>query len=287
MSGQKYLIIHMDDIGINDGANEAARHLFEIGTVTSASVIIPGRAAHEFVRWWCCHPVYDVGIHSAVTCEWDNLRWGTVCDKKEVPSVIDGDGFMVKGSKQETGNISAIDYTKETIAQIKKACEWGLVPTHLDNHMWTVSASNDMLAAYLGIARQYKLVPHIPGWNNFNETRANIVKISNFKQVDYDYTIPNQNEEKYEFKKEFLLKLLGSLSPGLSVLTIHPSVRTEEAMHMVRDCKNRVEEYRLFLEREVAEALKENDIVLTDWKQAGEKQAGERKKAESVSTERN
>lgn len=268
MKEKKHLIIHMDDIGINDGANEAAIRLFEKGTVSSASVIVPGRGAQDFIRWCSSHPFYDVGIHSAVTCEWDELRWKPLCERREAASITDNAGFMVRGRTAEIADISAIDYTRETIAQIKKAYKWGLAPTHIDNHMWTISASNDMLVAYLGIARQYKLTPHIPRWSSFNEARTDIVRLSRFRQVDYDLSIPDNEEEDYESKKSYLLKLLCNLSPGLSVLTIHPSAETGEVKQMVKNYKNRAEEYRLFLEQEVADALRENDIVLTDWKQA-------------------
>lgn len=262
----KYLIIHMDDIGINDGTLIAAKELFQKGTVTSASVIIPACNAKEFCQWALEHTQYDIGIHSTVTCEWDTMRWTSLSPKNKVPSILYKDGYMVKGSEQELQRISVKDFEHETVEQMEYALRMGLRPSHLDNHLWTMRSSDEMLDMYLKLAKRYQVIPYIPKWSNYTKSRTEIVRRSGFRQADYDLGIPNDNTYDYPKKKAALISMLGNLKDGLNVLTIHPEAETEEVKKMITDYKNRVDEYQLLLEDDVEEALKSYNIILTTWK---------------------
>lgn len=262
----KNLIIHMDDIGINDGTLIAAKELFRKGTVTSASVIIPALCAKEFCIWVSENPLYDIGIHSAVTCEWDTLRWSTCSPQEKVPSILYKDGCMVKGSEEDLQRITVKDYEYETMKQMECALRWGLNPSHLDNHMWTMRASDEMFKMYLTLAKRYHIIPYIPRWSNYSQSRTEIVSQSGFCQADFDLGVSNDNTYDYQHKKESLLRMLDNLKDGLNVLTIHPEAETEDTKKMITDYQHRIDEYHLFIEDEVEKKLKTSNIILTTWK---------------------
>ena len=144
------LIIHMDDIGINDGSCLAAEELFSSGFPFSASIITPGIYANNFFEFIKKQPfLYDIGVHSTVTCEWDKYRWTATQPIRYVSSLFNSKMKLNKGSEEDIMNIKVQDYVLEACSQINLMKQKGIKPTHLDNHMWTIRSCSEMLEAYL------------------------------------------------------------------------------------------------------------------------------------------
>src|SRR5213593_4670488 len=81
---EKYLIFNADDFGASTGVNRGILECHTRGVVTSASLMVTGRAAHEAASMSRDHPALAVGLH------WD--VWGE--DEREfdieyVPAVRD------------------------------------------------------------------------------------------------------------------------------------------------------------------------------------------------------
>lgn len=269
---KKRLIIHLDDIGINDGSVQAAKTLLETGRAGSASVIVPGSGAQDFLRWAASNADkrWDTGIHSAVTCEWPRNRWKALGRPEKTGSFTASDGCMVSGQEKELERILPEAYEEETSAQIERARALGCRPTHLDNHMWTVRSSPQMLEAYIRTAERYGLIPHIPGWLLFSEERKRIAGECGRPVVTGEWFLTGTEPESYAKKKEKLIELLMHLPEGLNVLTVHPNKDTPQARGMLSCLQERQEEYRLLMDEEIGDILGGIRDILTNWREVKE-----------------
>src|SRR5688572_9183506 len=85
------LIVRGDDMGYSHAGNEALIKAHKEGIQTSIEVIVPSPWFPEAVKMLAENPTADVGIHLAITSEWDNVKWRPISD---CTSIRDGDGYF-------------------------------------------------------------------------------------------------------------------------------------------------------------------------------------------------
>jgi hypothetical protein len=69
------LIIRADDMGFAHSGNEAILKCCTEGIATTVEVIAPAPWFPEAVSMLKQHPEIDVGVHLALSSEWDNVKW--------------------------------------------------------------------------------------------------------------------------------------------------------------------------------------------------------------------
>src|SRR6187551_3336023 len=69
------LIVRGDDMGYAHAGNEAILKCYREGIETSVEVIAPSPWFPEAVQMLTEHAEVDVGVHLALTSEWDNIKW--------------------------------------------------------------------------------------------------------------------------------------------------------------------------------------------------------------------
>jgi predicted glycoside hydrolase/deacetylase ChbG (UPF0249 family) len=95
------LIVRGDDMGFSHSGNEALIKCYREGIETSIEVIAPSPWFPEAVRMLNEkeNAGVDVGVHLALTSEWDNVKWRPLT---RCPSLIEADGYfypMVRPNK--------------------------------------------------------------------------------------------------------------------------------------------------------------------------------------------
>src|SRR5436190_6072942 len=85
------LIVRGDDMGAAHAINEAIMKCHKEGVQTSIEVIVPSPWFPEAVKMLADVPHADVGIHLALSSEWDNVKWRPLSD---CPSLRDADGYF-------------------------------------------------------------------------------------------------------------------------------------------------------------------------------------------------
>ena len=262
MSEEKLLIIHMDDIGMNYACNEAAKDLFKKGIVTSASIMVPCAWSYDFIQWCRDKSEYDVGIHSTLTCEWNACRWRPLLDKSHVPGLTGSDGFMHKGNEVVLSRATPDEINQEIRAQVNQAISWGLKPTHLDRHMYTICMRPDFFEEYITIAKEN----NIPYQMNSKEYDA-IDKISQRVPVKkFDGSVSSGDGKDYETKKASLMQALEEMQPGFYQLTIHPVKNTPEIGEIIPEWMDRYLEYQLFMDNDILEYINKLGIKRVSWR---------------------
>lgn len=277
-AGKKVILLHCDDGGMCNEANIAIRNYFEKGDIQSAAVMVPCPYSGDLVEWAKTLDSPDIGVHLTLTSEWKDYRWGPVSDTSKVPGLIDPEGKMWHDVPDVIIHASAEEAETEVRAQINKVLAMGYAPSHIDTHMGTMYGSIDYIKVFLKIAQEY----NIP---------ANAIDLSdpaiaeNFKQQGYpitpevvellnQYSLPRLDNfssvpdgNSYENKRENFFKLLNSLNPGITEIIFHPSVETDNLKTITDSWQQRVWDAQLFSDPVVKSFFKDNDIIITTWKE--------------------
>jgi predicted glycoside hydrolase/deacetylase ChbG (UPF0249 family) len=85
------LIVRGDDMGSTQASNPAHIDCYQKGIMRTAEVMAVGPWFPETIRLLRENPGLDVGLHLALTSEWDNLKWRPLT---RAPSLTDAAGWF-------------------------------------------------------------------------------------------------------------------------------------------------------------------------------------------------
>jgi chitin disaccharide deacetylase len=217
------LIVRGDDMGFSHSGNEALIKSYKEGIESSIEIIAPSPWFPEAVRMLEENPGIDVGIHLAITSEWDNVKWRPLTD---CPSLRDTDGYfypMIYPNKNYPkraileNNWQLGDIEKEFRAQIELCLKKIPRISHLSAHMGCTGISSEVKELTRKLAAEYK-IPVEP-------------ELKNVTGISYDG--PKKTSEE---KIQSFLKMLGKLEPGKTYLFVdHPGLDDAElrAIHHI------------------------------------------------------
>lgn len=153
----KVLIINCDDFGMCHAENLATMEALTDGVATSATVMMPCPWVPEVVAWKKEHPEANLGVHLTLTAEWSRFRWQPVLGRQLVPSLVDEQGYMWRDCEPLWEHVDADEAYRECRAQVERAIELGLEPTHLDNHMGSLQTHPELWKVYFRLAQEFDL----------------------------------------------------------------------------------------------------------------------------------
>ncbi|MFO0813559.1 MAG: polysaccharide deacetylase family protein [Gemmatales bacterium] len=252
------LIIRGDDMGFSHSGNLAFRQCYTEGIVTSVEVIVPSPWFPEAARMLHEHPAIDVGIHLALTSEWDNVKWRPIA---HVPSLVDADGYFFpmvfpnrnyprRAIKDNAWKLE--DVEKEFRAQIELGKKRLPRLTHLSAHMGCNQLNTDVRDLYYKLAKEYGLDihPDKQGVKNVGFLGKHVTAAE---------------------KLESFLKMLDTLETGKTYLFVeHPGLDTPElrAIHHIgyeNVAADRQGVTDLFLDGRVKDAIRKKGIQLISY----------------------
>lgn len=266
----KLLIIHADDAGLSHSENMATIQSLENGIVNSYSIMVPCPWFYEMATFTKNNPHFDNGIHLTLTCEWENYKFGPVLPISEVSSLVDENGYFFNNREELKNNASTEDVKKELRAQIEKALKFGLNPTHIDSHMYSVGASPEFFKIYKDLGEKYDLpvllnkqLMEMVGLNpnqNIEERDLLVEKVHYGKIVHFE---AGKLRDHYR-------DIFDNLIYGLNIILIHPAFDDNEMKGVTVNHTNFGSEWRQidfdsFTNEENKSKLKEKDIELITW----------------------
>jgi chitin disaccharide deacetylase len=217
------LIVRGDDMGFSHSGNEALIKSFKDGIETSIEVIVPSPWFPEAVKMLEANPSVDVGIHIALTSEWDNVKYRPLTNS---PTLRDKDGFFfpfIYPNKnypaQALGenNPSMEDIEREIRAQIELGMKKIPRISHLSSHMGCYQMSPEVKAIAKKLAKEFNI--------DIEPTEFNVKNVS--------YSGPKETSEQ---KVQSFIKMLEGLKAGETYLFVdHPGLDSPElrAIHHI------------------------------------------------------
>lgn len=210
------LIVRGDDMGYTHSGNEALIKCYKDGIETSIEIIVASPWFPEAVRMLQQNPGVDVGIHLALTSEWENIKWRPLSD---CPSLKDSSGYfypMVHPNKNYPGksisenNWKIDDIEKEFRAQIELALKKIPGISHLSSHMNCTNITNEVKALTSRLAKEYNIDINLDDYG--------------VKWAGYDGPSKTSDEKVQSF-----INMLNKLERGKTYWFIdHPGLNNEE-----------------------------------------------------------
>jgi predicted glycoside hydrolase/deacetylase ChbG (UPF0249 family) len=276
-AGKRVVIFHADDIGMCWEANQAAQRGLSQGEYRSAACMVPCPWFNEMAAWCVANPKHDVGLHLALTSEWKYYRWGPVAPRDKVPGLLDPMGYLFRDVMGVVRSAAAEEVATEIRAQLARARKLGMQPSHVDTHMGTLYARPDYTAAYLRMAMEEQIpamvIEMMPRTIDKFRKQGYPISDSTIKLLA-GYTLPKLDDfhgivegKTYEEKRERFFDQLRLFQPGLNEIIYHPSVESEGLKRITGSWQQRVWEDRLFTDPVVQRFIKDNEIIVTDWKE--------------------
>jgi chitin disaccharide deacetylase len=276
-TGKRVVIFHADDVGMCYEANQAVQRALSNGAYRSASAMVPCPWFNEMAAWCVAHPEYDVGLHLTLTSEWRTYRWGPAAPREKVPGLLDSLGYLYRDVPSVATSAKPAEVATEIRAQLARARQLGMQPSHIDTHMGTVYARPEYTMTYLQMAMETQIPAMVIEMTprTIDKFRRQGYPISDqTTKLLAGYTLPKLDDfhsvsegKTYDKKREKFFEQLRLFQPGLNEIIYHPSVETEGLKKITNSWQQRVWEDRLFADPAVQQFIKDNDIIVTDWKE--------------------
>ena len=253
------LIVRGDDMGYTHSGNIALIKCYKEGIETSIEVIVPSPWFPEAVKLLQQNPGVDVGIHLALTSEWENIKWRPLSNGA---SIKDSNGYfypMVYPNKNYPGQallenkIKLEDIEKEFRSQIEIALKKIPHISHISSHMNCTNMNEEVKALTKKLAKEYKIDIDLDDYG--------------VKYAGYDGPSKTAAEKIQSF-----LNMLGKMEPGKTYWFIdHPGMNDEElkAVHHIgyeQVAEDRQGVTDVFTNDKVKAFIKEKGIQLIGYK---------------------
>jgi predicted glycoside hydrolase/deacetylase ChbG (UPF0249 family) len=265
-SDDRVAIIHTDDIGMCQASVEAFADLNEAGIISSGAVMVPCPwflHAAEYARQ---HPGTDLGVHLTLTSEWKTYRWGPISTRDPASGMLDEQGYFyhLSAPAQEHGDPAAVE--RELTAQVERALQAGMLPSHVDTHMGSV-AHPKFMGIYIQLALKFHIPPMIfrldeAGWQaaglepEFAKTAVSLIQQLEGSGLPLLDALGGMTLDSEENRLARTLQAFSDLQPGITHFIIHPSRDTPELRAITPDWRCRVADYQNFLQDEIRQHLR-------------------------------
>ena len=260
------LVIRIDDMGAFHSVNEASIDVYKNGIAQSVEVLAVGAWFPEAVKMIKENPGLDVGIHLAITSEWENVKWRPLTS---CPTLVDENGYFFpmmgpnpaypgQSIMENMANFDINEIEKEFRAQIELALKNIPQISHISGHMFSTAFNPEVLALVQKLSDEYDL-PSVD--------RSEAFRLYNFEYVGYDGP-----KATYEEKVESFIKSLDKMEKGKRYMFVdHPAYNDSEmqtVMHVGYEdvAVDRQGVTDLLKCPEVLKAIKDRGIRLTDIK---------------------
>jgi len=266
----KLVIIHADDVGVTHSVNSATTQALETGLVNSASIMVPCPWFPEIADYAKSHPSVDFGLHLTLTSERVYYRWGPVASRDLVPTLLDSDGYLLHDWTSST-RIDPQQTEIELRAQINRAYDMGVHPTHLDSHQYRLYQNGPQLfQVALRLAHEYKL-PLFVTRDWFPESPYLESSLGpDDVVIDHTVTIsPGVAPDKWA---DFYSGALKNLQPGVTEFVIHLAFADDEMKAATRERDTwgaawRQRDFDFFTGPAWRKLLQDQQIHIVTWRQ--------------------
>lgn len=267
----RVVVIHADDVGLCHASLQAFLELTACGALSSGAALVPSPWFPAVAARARAQPELDLGVHLALTSEWESFRWPALSTRDPASGLVDRDGYLPRSLAALAG-APADAVALELRAQLQRACDSGLDVTHVDTHMFSAFAPH-ALPAYVALARDARL-PCL------------LLRDRRMRGLDeHTLALAAQCARAWEawggplFDAVALMglgtpvdrlgrvqQLLASLPSGLSLLISHPAVDAPELRAIAPDWTARVADYKTFRSDAFRRCVQSSGVIVVGYR---------------------
>lgn len=254
----RLLIINTADLGFCHSATTGVYDALRSGLATSASLVVPAPWAREAASRFRGD---DVGVRLTLNAEHDLYRWGPLT---QAPSLLDGDGGFPRTVTDVWDHADLDEVRREWRAQVERAVLWGFDISHLDAHLDALLLRPEFFDVYLELAVDFALPLRLPDHSVEPTVGFPIRQLAAEEGVlfaDRAHSVPALNG------RGVLLGILADLEPGVTEVTLHPAVDSDELRAATDDWESRVADLGLLVDdADVAAAVAGSGAVVIGYR---------------------
>ena len=244
----RFVVFHVDDLGMCHAANEAFLHLVEKAEVASGSIMVPCPWFSEIAEAGCANPSLDLGVHLTLTSEWKYYRWRPISTRNPSSGLIDADGYFWRDVTTLAQHVVIEAAEAELRAQVERAFEVGLRPTHIDAHM-AAALLPELLDVHVRLAFDYGLFPVLPRNLSFAPNPARyketVARLQDWKMPLLDHFCGTQAVPEAEVVPSYRNRV-ENLHAGVTHFALHCTAPGDFEAISSQHAIWRLNEYRLF-----------------------------------------
>ncbi len=274
----RFVIIHADDAGMCRSVNRGTIDALEAGLVTSASIMVPCPAFEEFADYARAHPEFDYGVHLTLNAEFRDYRWGPVSPPDDVPSLIDGDGFLWRTEQEVAAHARVDEVERELRAQIDRALDLQVPLSHLDSHMGTLFARPDFVEMYLRLGADYDLPILVSRDDGFvrqlGVDERVIEQLPDIENALIELGFPVLDDIQMHYsgssaasKKQVYGQMITGAKRGVTEIIIHCGYDDAELQSVTLRAGIRDGDRQVFTDSAFVDEMRLADVTLISWKQ--------------------
>ena len=258
------LVVRIDDMGALHSVNEASIDVYKNGIAKSVEVLAVGAWFPEAAKMLKENPGLDVGVHLAITSEWENVKWRPLT---QCPSLVDENGYFYpmmgpnpaypgQSVMENMANFDIEEIEKEFRAQIELALKNIPQVTHISGHMMSTAFNPQVMEVVQKLSEEYNL--------------PSIDRGEAFKQYNFSYTGYDGPRATAEEKIASFIKALEKMEEGKRYIFVdHPAYNDSEMQTVMHVGYENVAVDRqgvtdLLKSEEVLKVIQERGIKLID-----------------------
>jgi chitin disaccharide deacetylase len=252
---ERAVILHVDDLAMCHGGNRAYLELARAGFVTCGSVMVCCPWFSEIAAAAAAEPGLDLGVHLTLTSEWRHYRWRPLTTASRASGLIDDDGYFWRDAASLRAHLVPEAAEAELRAQIERAQEAGIQPTHIDAHM-AAAMLPELIDLHVRLAFDYGVVPALPRGIRWAPERDSYLSalarldMAGLPVIDhFRGTLPVAAEETAPRYRE----AIEGLAPGVTLFALHATAPGEIETIAPDHAGWRTREYALFASGAIAE----------------------------------
>ena len=258
----RLLIINADDFGMCHAINAAILQTLQVGIVSSTTLMVPCPWAPHAMQLLKQNPTIPFGVHLTLTTNRVNYRWGPLCAKANVPSLLDETGYFYSDARipELLAHAKLDEVAAEFRAQIDAVLDAQLQPTHLDWHCLADGGREDIFELTFALAQEYGLALRV-------HARPVADRLQNLGFPTTDHDVLDSYRLDPRDKAAAYGQMLRALPIGLTEWAVHPSLDDAELQAMEpTSWQVRKTDFDFFAAPATRTLLDEAGIVLLDYR---------------------
>jgi len=263
----KLLIVTCDDLGLTHSTNVATYEALRHGLATSASLMVPCPWARDAASGYRGE---DVGVQLTLNAQGDTYRWGPLT---HAPSLLDGDGGFPRTLEDAWDHADVDEVRRECRAQIERAIVWGFDVSHLVSHLDTMQPRAEFFDVYLELAVEFGLPLRLGGDADEHVAGFPFRRLA----AEEGVLFPDRVLHAGPGGRRRVERALFELEPGITELSLHPSIDTDELRAAAaNDWPERVEDHAaLSHDPALRDLVARAGVVLVGWRALRDLQRGD------------
>jgi CubicO group peptidase (beta-lactamase class C family)/predicted glycoside hydrolase/deacetylase ChbG (UPF0249 family) len=258
------LIVRGDDMGFSHAANEALIKCYKEGIETSIEIIVPSPWYPEAIKMLQQNPAIDVGLHFAITAEWDGIKWRPLTAATSLrdengyffPMLFPNKNYPKNALQEQPYKLEEIEAElRAQITMARKHIPW---LSHVSGHMGSTAFSPEVKAMVARVSKEMG-IPMVD---------RDPINDHQIQYIGFDF----RNKTTAQ-RIDGFIGMLDRLEDGKTYVFVeHPGLDTDElrAIHHIGYpdvAQGRQDVTTLFTSEKVKEAIARRGIQLVSYKE--------------------